>query len=100
MCRSDNWINEGSGWIAELIECQYIKISTYRPLSSSSYVKFPAELRSSEKGPIKIKNNDEQCFLGCHIRHINPVQIHPERITQNDKTLVNDLNYDKIEFPV
>ena len=98
--RSDNWINEGSGWIAELIECQYIKISTYRPLSSSSYVKFPAELRSSEKGPIKIKNNDEQCFLGCHIRHINPVQINPERITQNDKTLVNDLNYDKIEFPV
>ena len=23
--RTDNWINEGSGWIVELIECQYIK---------------------------------------------------------------------------
>ena len=26
----DNWINEGSGWIVELIESQYINISTYR----------------------------------------------------------------------
>ena len=32
----DNWINEGSGWIVELIESQYINISTYRPLSGSS----------------------------------------------------------------
>ena len=28
----DNWINEGSGWIIELIESQYINISTYKPL--------------------------------------------------------------------
>ena len=45
----DNWINEGSGLIAELIESQYINISTYRPLSESSDVKLPAELRSSKK---------------------------------------------------
>ena len=32
----DNWINEGSGWIVESIESQYINISTYRPLSESS----------------------------------------------------------------
>ena len=31
--RIDNWINKGSGWIVELIESQYINISTYRPLS-------------------------------------------------------------------
>ena len=30
--RIDNWINEVSGWIVELIESQYINISTYRPL--------------------------------------------------------------------
>ena len=45
----DNWINEGSGWIVELIESQYINISTYRPLSGSSYVKLPAELISQKK---------------------------------------------------
>ena len=48
--RTDNWINEGSGWIVELIKSQYIDVSTYRPLSGSFYVKFPVKLRSSEKG--------------------------------------------------
>ena len=47
--RVDNWINEGSGWIVELIESQYINISTYRPLSGRSYVKLSVELRSSKK---------------------------------------------------
>ena len=46
--RVDNWINEGSGWIVELIESQYINISTYKLLSGSSYVKLTAELRSSK----------------------------------------------------
>ena len=41
--RTDNSINEGSGWIVELIKSQYINVfSTYRPLSESSYIKFPA----------------------------------------------------------
>ena len=35
--RIDNWINEGSDWIVELIESQYINISNYRPLSGISY---------------------------------------------------------------
>ena len=39
-------------------------------------------------------------FLWCHVRHIIPVKIHPERITQKDKKLTNDLNCDDIEFPV
>ena len=96
--RIDNWINEGSGWIVELIESQYINISTYRPLSGSSYVKLPAESRSPKKRLINIKNNDEKCFLWCHARHIYPVKIHPERITQNDEKLVNGLDYDGLSF--
>ena len=81
----DNWINEGSGWIVELIESQYINISTYRPLSGSSYVELPAKLKDPKKGLINIKNNDEKCFLWCMLRHINLVKVHPERITKNDK---------------
>ena len=81
----DNWINEGSGWIVESIKSQYINISTYRPLSGSSYVKLPAELRSAREGLINIKSEDQKCFLECHVRHINPVKIHPERITKEDK---------------
>ena len=96
--RIDNWINEGSGWIVELIQSQCIKISTDRPLSGSSYVQLPVELRSSKKGLIYIKNNDQKCFLWCHVRHVNPVKIHPERITLTDKNIANNLNYDRISF--
>ena len=60
----------------------------------------PAELRSSKKGLIDIKNEDQKCFLWCHVRHINPLKLHPERITKKYKKLVNDLDYDGIEFPV
>ena len=99
MYKNDNWINEGSGWIVELIESQCINISTYRPLSGISYIKLPVKLRSSKKGLINIKNNDQKCFLWCHVRHINPVKIHPESITQTDKELANDFDYG-INFPV
>ena len=63
--RSDNWINEGFGWIVELIESQYINISTYRPLSGSSYVKLSVELRNPKKGLINIKSNNQKYFLWC-----------------------------------
>ena len=45
----DNWVNKGSGWIVESVQSQYIKISTYRPLTGSSYMKLQAELRSPKK---------------------------------------------------
>ena len=76
--RIDNWINEGFSSIVELIESQYFNVSTYRPLSRSSYIKLPTELRSSKKELINIKNNNQKYFLWCHVRHINPVKIHPE----------------------
>ena len=96
----DNWINKESGWIFELIESQYIIISIYRPLSGSSYIKLPAELRNSKKDLINIQNDDQKCFLWCHVRHINPVKKHPEKITEEHEKLVNDLDYDEIEYPV
>ena len=47
--RDDNSNNKGSSWIVESIESQYINISTYRPLSGSSYVELPAKLKRSRK---------------------------------------------------
>ena len=79
----DAWINNGSGWIIESIKSQYINISTYRPLAGSSYIDLPIELRSPRKGLINIKNNDEKCFLWCHVRHINPSKEHAGRIKKN-----------------
>ena len=45
-----------------------------------------------------MKNNDQKCFIWCYVRHINPIKVHPERITRKDKELVNDLNYEEVEF--
>ena len=61
-------------------------------------MKLPAELRNTKKELINIKNNDQNFFLWCHIRHINPVNIHPERITKKEKELVNTLDYKGINF--
>ena len=76
--RIDNQINQGSAWIIELIESQYINILTYRSLSGSSYMDLPVELKSPRKGLINIKNKDHKCFLWCHVRHINPSKEHPK----------------------
>ena len=113
----DVWINDGTGWIVESIEFQSINISTYRPLSGSSYMNLPVELRSPRKGQISIKSKDQKCFLWCHVRHIDPSKEHPERIrkvdkklvkriinpeeiTQEDKELISDLDYNGIQFLV
>ena len=45
----DVWINNGSGWNVESIDSQYINISTYRPLSGSSYMELPVELKAQKK---------------------------------------------------
>ena len=77
----------------------------------------PVELKSRRKGLINIKSKDQKSFLWCHVRHINPSQEHPERIrkideklvkhvtnpekiTEEDKELISDLDYNGIEFPV
>ena len=96
----DIWINNGSGWNVESIECQYINISTYRPLAGSSYMDFTVELRSPKKGLINIQNKDQKCFLWCHVRHFNPSKEHPERIKKNWQKLFVKLDYDRIEFSV
>ena len=81
--RIDHWINEGSGWIIESIEAQYLNISIYSPLIGSTYIELPEKLKNSMKGVINIKNNYNKCFRWCLIRH--PLKIRPERITKVDK---------------
>ena len=100
LCRIDNWINERSGWAIELIDAVYVNISIFSPLSGSSYIELPCRLRNSVKGLINIKNNDNKCFFWCDIKHLNPLKIHSERTTKPDKKMVNDLDYEGIEFPV
>ena len=98
--RIDKWINKGSVWITESTEAQYVNISIYSPLIGSAYIELPDKLKNPMKGLINIKNNDNECFLWCHIRHLNLVKRHPERITKEDKNMVDDPDNGGIKFPV
>ena len=98
--RTDNWINEGSGWVIESINGEYVNISVYSPLIGSTYIELLNELTNPMKSLISIKNNDKKCLFECHIRHLNLVKVHPERKTKEDKNMINDLDYEGIKFPV
>ena len=60
----------------------------------------PIELKHPRKRLMNIRNNDQKYFLWYHVRHINPLKEHPERITKTDKKIACNLDYDKIKFPV
>ena len=98
--RVDNWINEGSGWMIESIEAEYVNISIFSLLSANFYIDLPNKLKNSMKGLVNIKNNDNKCFLWWHIRYLHPLKTHPERITRADTKIVSDLLYMGIKFPV
>ena len=93
------WVSEGSGWTVESIESHHLNIANYSPLKGSSYIELPPEIKKS-KGLINIKNEDNECFRWCHIRHLNPQNKNPQRIKKIDKNLIKQLDYSNIEFPV
>ena len=94
------WISEGSGWTLESVDNHYINLVKYEPLKGSSYIQLPQELRNSAKGLINLKNNDNECFRWCHIRHLNTQDKYPQRIKKCDKAYIDKLDYSEIEFPV
>ena len=94
------WISEGPGWTIQSVDNHYLNIVQYQPMKGSSYIELPQELRHHRKGLINIKNEDNECFRWCHIRYLNPQDVHPERIKKIDKEYINQLDYSGIEFPV
>ena len=98
--RLGNWINEGSGWKTELTNNQYLNNSRYEPLFGGTFFELPKKLNNSKKGLINLSNNDNKCFLWCHVRHINPVSDHSARIKKEDKKIADTLDYSNVSFPV
>ena len=94
------WISEGSGWTIKSVDSHYLNIVLFVPMKGSSYIQLPSELRNSKKGLINMKNEDNECFRWCHIRHINPQDKYPQRIKKIDKQYVEKLDYSGVEFPV
>ena len=94
------WVSEGSGWTIQSVDNHYLNIVQYQPMKGSSYIKLTQELRNSRRGLINMKNEDNECFRWCHIRHLNPQAKYPQRIKKFDKEYINKLDYSGIEFPV
>ena len=86
--RLENWISHGSGWNVDSILNQCLNISSYKPLSESTYCKLPKELCYPLKGSINIENNDNKCFLWCHVRYLNCDGKKLFRISKKHKKLV------------
>ena len=96
----DKWVLEGSGWVIDRIDNHYINVILYKPLNGSSYIELPTELRNPKKGLINIKNKDDECFRWCHIRHLNREEKDPQKIKKEGKKMINEMNYDGIDFPL
>ena len=39
--RTEDWINEKSGWVIESIDAEFVNISVFSPLSGSTYIELP-----------------------------------------------------------
>ena len=90
----------GSGWVFDIILSHDLHVSKYDPVVGSSYLELPKKLKNPMKGLINIKNNDEKCFLWCHVRYIRPQEHHSNRVKKEDRVVAEQLNYRGIRFPV
>ena len=98
--RIARWISKGSGWVIVRINKLYFNVVSYVPLKGRSYFPLPGELRNSRKGLINLQNDDNRCFLWCHVRHLNPIENNPQRVKETDKALAKELDYTGVTFPV
>ena len=69
-------------------------------MSGSTHVKLPKELDHPLKGLINIKNDDNKCFLWCHVRHLHCEGVKLSRITKKDREIAEGLSYSGVDFPV
>jgi hypothetical protein len=67
LSRIETFQNLGSNWIILNIESHYINIAMYKPLAGSSYMKLPEDISNSKCGLLNMRNDDNMCFVWCHV---------------------------------
>ena len=95
----ENFNRGGSNWIFEEVVFLEIHFARWNPLRGSSWIALPPALQK-KKALINMKNNDDMCFKWCIARFINPVKIHPERITPKLREQAEELNWEGCKFPM
>ena len=89
----------GSGWRLHSIIRLELHTMRYNPLRGETYIPLPEEL-ANKKAIVNMQNGDNQCFLWCILRPLNPKNNHPERVDTELREKENTLNMKGIEFPV
>ena len=90
--------HNGSGWYFKEVVHFEIHSVDFNPMRGSSYIPLPDWI-SRKKAIIKIRNNDDKCFLWCVLRYLYPKPKNDDRFTDL-KQYENSLNTKGIKFPM
>ena len=88
----------GSNWVFASIVRLDIHTVRYEPLRGSSYIPLPKKL-ASKKAIINVNNEDDECFRWVVTRALNPVEDHPQRITNDLRKQAQKYNWSGVKFP-
>ena len=97
--RIQNFNQRGSNWRFERVLSLDIHFTDFQPLRGSTFLPLPSKI-STKKAVINMKNNDDQCFKWSVTRALNPVDVHPERVSKELKDQSERLDWSGLKFPV
>ena len=97
--RIQNFNQRGSNWRFQRVLSLDIHFTDFQPLRGSTFLPLPRKI-SSKKAVINMKNTDDQCFKWSVVRALNPVDIHPERVSKELKDQSERLVWSGLKFPV
>ena len=88
---------DGSGWSLKSTDNLLIAVAECKPMKGSSYIPLSKRLKNKE-AIVNMKNNDQECFTWSVARALNPVDIHPERVTKILREQSKQYNWEGISF--
>ena len=89
-----------SRWVFHSVIKLEMYTVVHKPLKGGSYIKLPKEI-ATKKAVVNMKNTkDDQCFLWCVLRALNPVERDKERIDGKLKSKIDTVNMGDIRYPV
>ena len=97
--RIQNFNQRGSNWRFQRVLFLDVHFTDFIPLRGSTYFPLPKKI-ATKKAVINMKNDDDQCFKWSVTRALNPVDVHPERITKELKDQSERLDWSGLKFPV
>ena len=97
--RIQNFNQRGSNWRFQRVLFLDVHFTDFIPLRGSTFPSLPRKI-ASKKAVINMKNDDDQCFKWSVTRSLNPVDVHPERITKELKDQSERLDWSGLKFPV